>query len=420
MFKSKYNKFDDEILELWNDGKGINKLEIAKKIIVKYQLDESQNAISKYVGRLIQHHFIDKEIIAENVRLQKQTQKAQDLNRIKNKSFREDARVENAVAEFGSQLTKQNKEFARELSKINFKQLKHTQGGTGIIQITDVHANELIDLPHNKYDFNVMAKRLKSHITESLSYFEFRKVSKVLMLFTGDLINSDRRLDELISASTNRAKATVLTIHILKQAICDVRNKYPVDIISVLGNESRVGKEMTFSNEALSDNYDFTVMAQLKQIFEFAKIKDVNFKGYDKVWEIVDFGQQKWGVSHNLSGSVDSQKGAQSHIGMLSLQGHKIDYLVGGHIHALNLTEISARSSSLCGDNAYANNALGLTGRATHNCFVVNGKKRYTQVNDVQDVDDIDGYEIISQLEAYNAKSTSKLKQHPVIMQIVI
>ena len=122
MFKSKYNKFDDEVLELWNDGKGINKLEIAKKIIVKYQLDESQNAISKYVGRLIQHHFIDKEIIAENVRLQKQTQKAQDLNRIKNKSFREDARVENAVAEFGSQLTKQNKEFARELSKINFKQ----------------------------------------------------------------------------------------------------------------------------------------------------------------------------------------------------------------------------------------------------------------------------------------------------------
>lgn len=420
MYKSKYNKFDDEILELWNEGDGVDKLNIAKKIIMKHGLDESPSAVSKYVQNLIQFTYTDKEIILENVRLAKQTQKAQDLNRIKNKSFREDARIENAVSEFGLELTKQNKEFAKELSKVKFKQYKHISGGTGIIQITDVHANELINLPHNKYDFNVMAKRLKSHITESLAYFEFRKVSKVLMLFTGDLLNSDRRLDELISASTNRAKATVLTIHILKQAICDVRDKYPVDIISVVGNESRVNKEMTFSNEALSDNYDFTIIAQLKQIFEFAKIKDVNFKGYDKVWEIIDFGEQKWAVSHNLSGSVDSQKNAQSHIGMMSLQGHKIDYLVGGHIHALNLTEISARSSSLCGDNAYANNALGLTGRATHNCFVVNGKKRYTQVNDVQDVDGIDGYEIISQLEAYNAKSNSKLKQHPVIMQIVI
>ena len=32
-----------------------------------------------------------------------------------------------------------------------------------------------------------------------------------------------------------------------------------VDIVSVLGNESRVKQEMTFSNEAFSDNYDFTI-----------------------------------------------------------------------------------------------------------------------------------------------------------------
>jgi len=416
----KYFNYHDEILSLWNDGDGEGHSAIARILKAKYSLEGTENSIRNYVQSFVREQSYDKEIIEENVKLGKQKQRAQDQNRIANKSFREYARVENAVSEFAEAISKQNKEFGKELSKIKLKPCRIKKGGIGVIQITDVHANELIDLPHNKYDFNILAKRLKKHISESLAYFEFRKVTKVVMVFSGDLLNSDRRLDELLNASTNRAKATVLTIHILKQAICDVRNMYPVDIVSVLGNESRANKEMTFSNEALSDNYDFTIIAQLKQIFEFAKIKNVNFRGYDKVWEIIDFGEQKWGVSHNLSGSVDSQKGAQSHIGMLSLQGHKIDYLIGGHIHALNLTEISARSSSLCGDNSYANNALGLTGRATHNCYVVQGKKRFTQVNDVQDVDDIDGYEIISQLEAYNAKSNSKLNTHPVIMQIVI
>ena len=39
------------------------------------------------------------ELIQENVRLAKQKQSAQDRNRIQNKSFREYARVENAVSE---------------------------------------------------------------------------------------------------------------------------------------------------------------------------------------------------------------------------------------------------------------------------------------------------------------------------------
>lgn len=416
---AKWDKDRDKLIELVSQNQTASSTDIARA----YLGNANHNDISwlaRYIANLKKECFVDGEIIAENVRFKKETQKAQDKNRIANKAFREYSRVENAVEEFAREISAQNKVFAKQLSGFKFKNFKAVKGGTGVIQITDVHANELIDLPHNRYDFKVMSKRLKSHINESLAYFKFRGVTRVLILFTGDLLNSDRRLDELISASTNRAKATVLTIHILKQLICDVRRFYPVDIISVVGNESRVNKEMTFSNEALSDNYDFTIIAQLKQIFEFAKIKDVNFKGYDKVWEIVNFGEQKWGISHNLSGSVDSQKGAQSHIGMLSLQGHKIDYLVGGHIHALSLTEISARSSSLCGDNAYANNALGLTGRATHLCYVVKGKKRYTQVNDVQDVDDVEGYEIISQLEAYNAKSASKLNEGKVIMQITI
>ena len=50
--------------------------------------------------------FLDKDVIIENVRLAKQKQSAQDRNRIANKSFREHARLDNALSEYNKQLIK--------------------------------------------------------------------------------------------------------------------------------------------------------------------------------------------------------------------------------------------------------------------------------------------------------------------------
>jgi len=409
-----------EIVQLWATGDFFTRGELAEYLIKKYNFTVAYTQLSKGISAIIRDYSIDKELVTENVRLSKKAQKAQDNNRIQNKSFREYARVENAVEEYAKAILETNKKFAKQLGVTNIKSNKHLTGGVGVIQITDVHGNELVDLPHNKYDFNILAKRLKKHITESLNYFAYRKVSKVLIAFTGDLLNSDRRLDELLSASTNRSKATVMMVHLFKQAIIEVSGKYPTSIISVLGNESRVNKEMTFSNEALSDNYDFTIIAQLEQIFTHSKVKNVKFLGHDKVWEIVDFGKQTLGFCHNISGAVDSQVKAQSQIGMFSLKGHKVDFIIGGHIHATNITDISARSASMVGTNAYAENALGYSGRASQNCYVINGKDRYIQWNDLQHTDGIKGYEIVKALEAYNAKSNAKLKEEVSIMKIVI
>ena len=409
-----------EIIGLWVTGDFLTRGELAEYLIKKHKLIVGYTQFSKGIASIISDYSFDKEIIQENVKYKKEKQKAQDNNRIQNKSYREYARVENAVSEYAQAILETNKKFGKQLGVINVKPNKHSTGGTGIIQITDTHGNELIDLPNNKYDFNVLSKRLKKHVTESLSYFKHRGVSKVLIAFTGDLLNSDRRLDELLSAATNRSKAAVMMVHLFKQAILEVAAKYPVSIISVLGNESRVNKEMTFSNEALSDNYDFTIIAQLEQIFAHSKVQNVKFLGHDKVKEVIDFGKQKWLISHNLNGTVDNQVKTQSEIGMYSLMGHKIDFSIGGHIHATRITDFSARSASMAGSNAYNENALGLMGKASHNCFVVNGKERFIQVNDLQDTNGIKGYEIVKALEAYNAKSNSKLRTEKTIMSIVI
>ena len=46
------------------------------------------------------------ELLAENVKLAKQKQSAQDLNRIERKAFREHVRVENAVSKYAEELKK--------------------------------------------------------------------------------------------------------------------------------------------------------------------------------------------------------------------------------------------------------------------------------------------------------------------------
>ena len=129
------------------------------------------------------------ELIQENVRLAKQKQSAQDRNRIQNKSFREYARVENAVSEYTKQLTRLFDKY-----KLSTYTQKHSEETScvGVIQFSDVHFNELVDLPHNKYDFTVASKRCKHFVNQATKYFKAFGVTNVLMVQSGDLLNSEK------------------------------------------------------------------------------------------------------------------------------------------------------------------------------------------------------------------------------------
>jgi hypothetical protein len=102
-YTSKYAYLNDEIRELKFEGN--SSTTIAKTLIKKYDLDCNTNALRFYIYTLLGADY-DKEIVLENVKLAKQKQLAVDKNRIANKSFREDARIENAVAEYNNELVK--------------------------------------------------------------------------------------------------------------------------------------------------------------------------------------------------------------------------------------------------------------------------------------------------------------------------
>ena len=194
------------------------------------------------------------EMLMSNVKLGKKVQLFQDTNRIERKSFREFARIENAVGEYNLKLIEL-------LEKIKIvppknKQLKLTKAAA-IIQLSDLHLNELISELFNKFDFTEASKRLKLFITKAKMYLNACGVNNIILVNTGDILNSDRRLDELLNQATNRSKATLLTVYLLEQIILDLLDGFKVTYVTITGNESRVKDEIGYTDIIATDNYDF-------------------------------------------------------------------------------------------------------------------------------------------------------------------
>lgn len=408
-----YNDFTDEIVQLYNLGNGFTK--IAGYLIDKYKLDLTTEYFRKVVARIVKHNVYDKELIEENVRLGKQKQKLQDRNRIQNKSFREHARIENAVEEYQKSLLEVFK--VNQLSDIKYTE-DRKESSALIIHVSDLHFNELVNLEHNKYDFKVAAKRLQkfSHHIKKIS--KLYGVNNFLIAITGDLMNSDRRLDELLAMSTNRSKATFLAVDLLQQFILDINELGHISVGCVTGNESRLKENLGWVDITASDNYDFTIFEILRLLFE--PNKTVEFLQGDPLENVVKVANRNVLMIHghqmgrNLGQSCDmlTRKYAKRNI--------IIDFIISGHIHECYISDLYARGGSLVGPNSYSENALNLSSRASQNLYVINNEDKIDMRIDLQNTEKFNGYNIDEKLASYNAKSFDKTKTRKSIMEIVI
>tara|TARA_R100000808_G_C2146253_1_gene154167 strand:+ start:570 stop:1787 length:1218 start_codon:yes stop_codon:yes gene_type:complete len=357
----------------------------------------------------------DVEVIKENVRLSKQKQKAQDRNRIHNKAFREHARIENAVEEYSRELKS-----LFEKNSLSCTTTKHevNNEAVGVIQFSDVHFNELVELENNKYDFRVASQRTRYFVNRAKNYFKTSNISNVVFALTGDLMNSDRRLDELLNQATNRAKATFLGVDILQQAIIDMNKDFNVTVASIVGNEGRANKEMGWSDIIATDNYDYTIFQCLRYLF---KDSEITFVHGDPSELVINVAGQNLLMMHghgSFRGKLDTA--INQIAGRYSLKGIKIDYVIFGHIHSARVGDNFGRSSSMVGANDYSEKALNLNGRASQNCYIFyNDGNRDGIKIDLQNVKS-EGYDIDKSLEAYNAKSHGKTKKKKIIFEVVV
>ena len=382
-------------------------------------LKVSDHRIKKVRQQLIEdfkREGIDYEVMIENIRLAKKAQKLADTNRIERKAFRNYVKLENAVTEYNKELIKIFKEYKLPKYK-EVTSLKSKEPG-GIIHLTDLHFNELVNITSNSYDFNIAAKRLKLLSIQSKKYFKAFDVKKVLIAITGDILNSDRREDELLNQAVNRARATFLAVALLEQFIQDISTTHEVSVTGVIGNESRIPKDFSWTDNVATNNYDYTIMKILELIFKRTNIKFL----LDGNWveKIIEVNNQNILLIHGfqLGGNALSKK-IQNIVGKYSTQGIKIDYVLFGHLHDARIQSFFARGGALVGANAFSDAALQLASRATQNIFLIyhDGRREGTVI-DLQKVDKVEGYFIEKKLEAYHAKSADKAHKKTVVVKV--
>ena len=359
----------------------------------------------------------DKELIEQNVRYKKQQQKFADLNRVERKSFREYARVENSIEEYIKSLVEvfdaNPYKPVGVLHQIDEKVI-------GVIQLSDLHFNELINIKSNQYDFNIASKRLQKLARESRKYFLVNGVTDVFVLCSGDFLNSDRRLDELLSMATNRSKATFISVQILENMFVDLNTHFNLHIAGVCGNESRVGKDFNWSNELISDNYDFTIFNILR--YKLNSVNGINFLGMsDKPEEVIEINKKNFLMLHGNQLSKDVTKDVSKLIAKYAQIDIPIDFVIWGHLHEAMIADRYARSSSLCGSNNYSEDALLLSGKASQNVYLVFEEDRIDTIKvDLQDTTNYPGYDNKDWQDAYNPKSIEKLHKQETILRITI
>lgn len=391
--------------------------------VLKYGLNETaereglavktiQRYIDEYRTRML---ATDEEIQALHIKTSRTLQKYKDEKRIEGKLRREDNRIINAIQEYQQALIEQLKQYNLKAQTKKHKVPK--TAAAGIVQISDTHFNELIDIEGNKYDFEIAGQRLALFAEHIKAIFGVYGVKNILLAFTGDLLNSDRRLDELLSQATNRAKASIISVDLLKQFILDLNTEYNISIVSVTGNESRIQKERGWSNVVASDNYDYTIPAILSRLFENAT--GIDFGSIDDNETVVSIAGKNILVTHGeaIKGKVAAT--AQQIIGRYALKGIQIDYIIHGHLHSAHLGDIQGRSASLAGGNAYSEFGLNLHGTASQNLYIIDRRGIHAHRICLQNTDGVKGYEVKAE-DAYNTKSKSKMKQNTRIMEIVI
>ena len=394
---------------------------VVNEKVVKFELwmlqityTEIRNFIKEYK---LTYSEPDGDIIAQNIKLAKEKQYYRDKNRIEHKSFRKDARIYNAIKELNDSLIEELK--IHDLSKFTIKHdYDSKKDCIGIIHLTDLHLNELINLRNNKYDFNIASKRLKLLMQQSKEMFNLKQIKTVVVAFTGDILNADSILDKTLNNATNRTKACLLACHLLSQFLIDLNSDFNVVVASVSGNETRLSKDIAWSDIVASDNYDFMLYNMLR--YRFFHSSGIKFIIDDPLEQIVKIFGYNVLLVHGHQFTKDTDNSVRKIIAKYANEGIIIDLVLFGHLHQALVSDNYARGSSMCGQNAYSDKGLQLFGRASQNIIIYyrNGNRDIIKI-DLQNIDsDLQGYDIIKELEEYNTKSHDKVCKNKNIYKI--
>lgn len=353
----------------------------------------------------------------DEIRMSAQLQKTRERAAKDRKVSREVFRMADVVTSMQEELI----QVISESSITKLPTIKHTNEGkyVGVIQLSDLHFGEVVsEVNGNQFNLTVASKRLMKLASRSIVYFKAMGVTEVVLAMTGDLVNSDRRLDELASNANNRAKIVYTAVEILSKMIYDINREFNVTVSSVCGNESRINKDLGWIDFMAFDNFDAVIHMFLEFIF---KDKDgvTIVPMQDPLECVLNIAGKNLLLIHGHNGlatdgrilSMVSRTQAR-----YSMQGVRIDYIICGHIHESKIADMYARSASLVGGNAYSDKGLNLTSRAAQNIYLFSEDGIEGIKIDLQEYASFVGYEFDGKNDVY--KETEQ-KANIIIQKVI-
>lgn len=366
----------------------------------------------------------EKEILDEDATPTDYTKLRKECVTVKNKLNFERNLFNKKLKEISS-LEELNQELINSLKKLkpivseNTTDIVSDNDDILLVQLSDLHINELTnEFRNTNYDINIANKRLKKFSEKIQKEIVNKGVKKVVIAMTGDLCNSDSILSKQQNNATDKATSIVLATKLLEHFILDIYKVCcDISIVGVSGNEGRLMNMSDFyTDENLVVNSpDFIILNFLEMLLtDFYNIKFLNGRNAEQV---VNINGNNILFTHGvLYGKGDMGKAVQQTIARYADKGVNIRYSVSGHLHSTKLSNFFMRSASLVGNNSYATTTLNLNSRASQNiAFISKNGEISPMAIDLENVDNIVGYDISSELKKFNIKNAVKNTDNDVI-----
>lgn len=422
---------DEELMADIQDrvGSGESPTSIAYNVKLPHRIINTLiSSMTKPTGSTV--HDADLPEIQGEAELQaRRAQKFQDKNRISNKTFREGARYYNAVEELAAETRDLLGSYEFSTPR-HHKSKRKNPAPIGIIQLADLHLNEVVELfdtiGTNSYTYRVASQRLQKFADQAIKRFLANGIKSVLIASTGDLLNSDRRLDELLSNAGNRSKALVVSVDLLQQFIREIAEHFDVTVLSICGNESRKDDDVGSTNATFSNNYDYDIHMMLWAMFDQNKCPSVQFMpvcdAFEAYVQVAGHGILFiHGHQYDAGGKLDDK--VAKDVARYARAGKVVDYVIFGHVHATRIGDFFARSGSLVGANAYSNHKLRVSSLASQNIYVVDEVQGvFPTAVPLQETAGYEGYDYPEHLITNTGmrKSVEKAAERKTIFKLVI
>lgn len=384
-----FNRFDDR-QELFNSCS--KSLDVSRRAIQKVYKEEFKPTQNQADASIIEYNSELMESRYQASKLAKEKQRLQDTNRMERKNWRSNARTETVLEDFYARF----EELLNDWGLPSFKDTVTIEEDRriGIIHLTDVHFND-VGCDDAVDGFFETAAFLKLYADEVKRLFKAYDITNVLIAMTGDLLNSDSRLDQLLTNSQVRAEACFIGSHILAQFINDINEDFGVTVAYVVGNESRIDKDIAWRNKAAKNNFDYIIHQNLKLIFQNS---DIRFIDGDPIEALVEVGNKNILLLHGNAKCLnhnDLRGSVQSIIGRYAMKGIILDYVLCGHTHNTQIGDNYSRGGSLSYTADYAESNLNKYATPSQNAIIISEKNRINAMRiGLENCDLEEGYEI--------------------------